>query len=643
MSETLPIADAKQTRAWLWSELRVRRGEVAGTLAVGVLAAAASIIPIYALGMLVDRARHQLGLEGADASAIVPIAIVIVASALVGGGAMGWSSYLIGRLGARMLADLRESTIATALRLPALVLDKVGRGDLLSRVGADIAAIGKAVSDVLPNVISALLLGVLSLAAMAGIDWRLGLAGAVAVPFYVFALRWYLPRSAPRYALQRKAVAERSQLLVESMQGIRTVHAYRLEERHVRDIDRVSAKARDIDVGVFTLFTRFVGRVNRAEFFGLAAILVVGFLLVRSGAVTVGQTSAAALLFHRLFNPVSTLMFTFDEIQAAGASLSRLVGVETMPVEHRGPGRPPAAVVLGHRGAVRPPEAAALERRGEGRPPAAVVLGRRGEGRPPAAVVVGRRGEGRPPAAVVLELSNVDFSYDSRSAVLRDVSIRVEPGERVALVGSTGAGKTTLALIAAGILRPSGGAARVGGVPVTELPPETVAIVSQETHVFAGPLVEDLRLARPAADVAEVEEALATVGALEWAQALPEGLETVVGDGGQHLTPAQAQQLALARLVLLNPAVAVLDEATAEAGSSGARALEEAAAAATEGRTVLVVAHRLTQAASADRVIVMEHGVIVESGPHAELVAAGGRYAQLWSAWESRSSAPAQS
>jgi ATP-binding cassette subfamily C protein len=553
----------------------VRRGEVAATLAVGVLAAAASIIPIFALGLLVDRVR-----DGAGSSSIVPVAVVIVASALVGGGAMGLSSYLIGRLGARMLADLRESTVATALRLPALVLDRVGRGDLLSRVGADIAAIGKAVSDVLPNVISALLLGVLSLAAMAGIDWRLGLAGAVAAPFYVLGVRWYLPRSAPRYALLRKAVAERSQLLIESMQGVRTVHAYRLEERHLRDIDRVSARARDLDVGVFTLFTRLVGRVNRAEFCGLAAILVVGFLLVRSGAVTVGQTSAAALLFHRLFNPVSMVVFTFDEIQEAGASLARLVGVVTMPAE--------------------------------------------------------RRGEGRAPATAALELSTIDFSYDGRTEVLRDVSIRVEPGERVALVGSTGAGKTTLALIAAGILRPGGGEARVGGVPVTELPPATVAIVSQETHVFAGPLIENLRLARPGAGAAEVEAALTTVGALEWARALPEGLDTMVGDGGHSLTAAQAQQLALARLVLLDPAVAVLDEATAEAGSSGARALESSAAAATKGRTVLIVAHRLTQAAAADRVIVMEHGSIVESGTHRELIARGGRYAELWTAWSSR-------
>jgi ATP-binding cassette subfamily C protein len=176
---------------------------------------------------------------------------------------------------------------------------------------------------------------------------------------------------------------------------------------------------------------------------------------------------------------------------------------------------------------------------------------------------------------------------------------------------------------------------------VHELPSDRVAIISQETHVFAGPLIEDLRLARPEATPEQVDAALATVGALDWARALPEGLETIVGDGGHDLTAAQAQQLALARLVLLDPAVAVLDEATAEAGSAGARDLEAAAAAATAGRTVLIVAHRLTQAASADRIIVLEHGEIVESGPHAELVAAGGRYASLWAAWASRSSATA--
>lgn len=160
-----------------------------------------------------------------------------------------------------------------------------------------------------------------------------------------------------------------------------------------------------------------------------------------------------------------------------------------------------------------------------------------------------------------------------------------------------------------------------------------MTLISQEVHVFAGPLAEDLRLARPEATEDEVRAALDRVGALEWAQALPDGLDTVVGEGGHRLTVTQAQHLALARLVLADPPVAILDEATADAGSAGARVLEEAAARALEGRTGLVVAHRLPQAATADRVVVLDEGRVVETGSHDELVAAGGRYAALWEAW----------
>jgi ATP-binding cassette subfamily C protein len=570
----LPIASAGRTWRWILAQLAARRLELASTTVAGLVAAAASVVPVTALGRLVDLVRAD-----AAPATLGPIATVVVVAALIGGVASGVTAVLVSRLAEGILATLRELTVGAALRLPGTVLDRAGRGDLLSRVGADVAAVGRAATEVLPTVISATLLAVLSVTAMFGLDWRLGVAGLLAMPLYVCALRWYLPRSAPIYARERAAVAARSQLLMESLQGVHTVHAYRLESRHLMRIETASVRARDLSVGVFTLFTRFVGRINRAELAGLATILAAGFWFVRGGTVTVGETAAAAVLFHRLFNPVSMILFTFDEIQEAGASLARLVGVGTLPVT------PAGTVILGE---------------------------------------------------ADLTLDRVSFGYEEGIPVLCDISLRVAPGERVALVGSTGAGKTTVASIAAGILRPDHGTACAGGVPVDQLAPGVVAIVSQETHVFAGPLLSDVRLARPQAPEAEVASALATVGALDWVLALPAGLHTVVGEGGHPLTAAQAQQLALARLVLLDPAVAILDEATAEAGSAGARLLEESARAATKGRTTLLVAHRLTQAATADRIIVLEHGAVVEEGTHGQLVAAGGRYAELWEAWQSR-------
>ena len=571
---TLPVATPGQTGGWLLAQLRTRRLELAVTLAVGLIAATASVVPVTALGRLVDLVR-----DGAHPTALFPIAVVVVGAALIGGVASGATTALVSRLGEQILATLREETVGIALRLPATVLDRAGRGDLLSRVGADVAAIGAAAAEVLPTVISAVLLAALSVTAMFGLDWRLGLAGLAAMPLYLAALRWYLPRSAPIYARERAAIGARSQLLVESLQGVRTVHAYRIEDRHLTAIDGASARARDLSIGVFTLFTRFVGRINRAELVGLATILAAGFWFVRAGWVSVGETAAAAVLFHRLFNPIGMILFTFDEIQEAGAGLARLVGVGRLPVAPAGDIRLDKAD---------------------------------------------------------LELDHVCFAYDERVPVLREITLRVAPGERVALVGSTGAGKTTVASIAAGILRPQRGTAYAGGIPVDDLAPGVIAVISQETHVFAGPLVEDVRLARPSASFLEVRQALATVGALDWAAALPDGLGTLIGEGGHPLTAAQGQQLALARLVLLDPAVAILDEATAEAGSAGARALEESALAATRGRTTLLVAHRLTQAATADRIVVLEHGAVLEEGTHTELVTAGGRYAELWGAWQSR-------
>ncbi|UZG56762.1 ABC transporter ATP-binding protein [Rhodococcus opacus] len=582
MSELLPIANARDTWAWLKSELGHRRGRSVFTLLVAAVAAGMALVPVYVFGVLVDRVQ-----DGAPPSTIGWVVAVIASAAVIGGVCAGFASFLIRSLGEGILADLRERTVDRALRLPIQTVERVGKGDLLSRVGDDVAVIGKAVTDVVPNLVTAVLLVVLSMVTMLGIDWRLGLAGMVALPMYALAMRWYLPRSAPVYAAERVAMGERSQALISSMQGARTVRAYGLEDSHLAQINGGSEKARDLSVGVFALFTRFAGRGNRAEFVGLATILAAGFALVNAEIVTVGQTTTAALLFHRLFNPIGMLMYTFDEVQSAGASLARLVGVVDLDDESS---TGSAAV--------------------------------------------------RESADSTLELADVRHTYDGGHEVVHGISLHVQSGERVALVGSTGAGKTTVAAIAAGSIVPTSGSVRIGGTALPDLEPgglrRRVAIVSQEVHVFAGPLIDDLRLAAPDASEEDAAMALKAVGADGWVNALDDGVQTVVGEGGHELTAAQAQQLALARLVLANPAVAILDEATAEAGSAGARELEASAEAATRGRTTLVVAHRLTQAAAADRVVVLEHGRIVEQGPHADLVAAGGRYAELWSAWEGR-------
>jgi len=252
-----------------------------------------------------------------------------------------------------------------------------------------------------------------------------------------------------------------------------------------------------------------------------------------------------------------------------------------------------------------------------------------------------RPSTGPEPTSEVIVMDDVHYSYRAGRDVLKGITLTVRPGERLAIVGPSGAGKSTIGRLLAGIDAPRQGSVTVGGFALAGLPLDTlrrhVALVTQEHHIFIGSLLENLSLAKPDATSEEIESCLASVDALEWATALPQGLETELGTTGFSLTPAQAQQLALARLVLANPHTLVLDEATALLDPRAARHLERSMSAVMSGRTVIAIAHRLHTAHDADRVCVVVDGKIAELGTHDELVALNGQYASLWRSWRNES------
>ncbi len=575
-ADTLPIGAPATVRAYVRDLFRRHRRAFLLLIAVNTLAVVASMAGPYLLGDLVEKVSHgarDLHLErtiGLFALALAVQAYFVREVRLRGA-----------MLGERMLADLREDFLVRSVGLPPGVLERAGTGDLLSRITTDIDRLANAMREAVPQLAIGVVWVALLLGGLVVTAPPLAPAVLVAVPLLVVGCRWYFKRAGAAYRSEAAGYAAVAAALAETVDAGRTIEAHRLGERRIelseRRIKEWTAWER------YTLYLRSVlfPVINFTHTTVLCSTLMIGGVFVLQGWIGVGQLTAGVLISQMLVDPLGIILRWYDELQVAQVSLARLVGVRDIE-----------------------PDAgdASLVPRGRD------VLA-----------------------------DDVHFGYREGVDVLREVSLAVKPGSRVALVGPSGAGKSTLGRLLAGIYGPRTGQVTLGGAALSDMPAEEVrshvALVNQEHHVFVGSLRDNLLLARAGARDAELWAALGAVDAADWARGLDAGLDTEVGSGGFALTPAQAQQIALARLVLADPHTLVLDEATSLLDPRAARHLERSLARVLDGRTVVAIAHRLHTAHDADVIAVVENGRISELGSHDQLVSADGAYAALWRSW----------
>lgn len=575
----LPVADGRQVRAYAVALFRRHPRMIWGAFSLHASAALAALAAPRLIGDLVEAVQQGTTVAHVDRVLALLAAFLVAQTVLT-----RYARYLSFVVGEQVLAELREDFVDHALALPVGTVEDAGSGDLLTRTSRDVEQLGWSVRWALPEWCIAVITAVFTFAAALLVGWWVALPCLLGVPPLVVGLRWYLRRAKDGYLRENASYSAISASLTETVEGARTVESLGLGRQRRERIDRDIAGSYAAERYTLYLRTVFFPSVEVAYLIPTVATLLFGGWLYTRGSVSLGDVTAATLYVQMLIDPVDRVVSILDELQVGAASMARLLGVAHVPDD--------------------------------------------------------RTVTGRVPDGDRIEAEEVRFAYVEGRDVLHGVDLDVAVGERIAMVGPSGAGKSTLGRLLAGIHPPRTGSVTVGGVGLTELPLTDlrgqVALVTQEHHVFVGTLRDNLALAvdEPAPDE-RLLDALAAVDARDWVLALPAGLDTVVGSGGRTLTPPQAQQVALARLVLADPHTLVLDEATSLIDPRAARHLERSLAAVLEGRTVIAIAHRLFSAHDADRVAVVEDGVISELGPHDELVSRDGSYAALWHSWQS--------
>ncbi|WP_413354239.1 ABC transporter ATP-binding protein [Microbacterium sp. 1P06AB] len=521
----------------------------------------------------------------ADWMPTIVVVIIFLITAIGGAALIGWYAVVVARLTQAVMLDLRKRIFLHTQKLSLEFHESYTSGRIISRQTSDLDTIRELLDGGLNELVSGLLYGGFTLVALILLDWQSGLVLAfMGIPLF-FLMRWFYLRSQVVYRESRVVSAKVIVKFVETMTGVRAVKAFRKEPANDREFGGLASDYRDINMRSIRLFGTFEPAMMALASFALAAVLLWGGLRVVSGALELGFLLSAVLYVRNFFAPMQEVAFFLNSYQSATAALEKVSGVlEESPTV---------------------PD--------------------------PAKPVDLREATGH------LRFDDVTFGYSETKTILPDFRLDIPAGQTIALVGTTGAGKSTLAKLVARFYDPTKGAVTLDGVDLRELHPKdlrrAIVMVTQEAYLFSGTVADNIALGKPDATMDEIEAAARAVGAHTFIERLPDGYGTDVNKRGGRVSAGQRQLISFARAFLADPAVLILDEATASLDIPSERQIQEALGTLLADRTAIIIAHRLSTVAIADRVLVMEHGRIIEDDTPDALIAGTGKFAQLHRAW----------